>query len=158
MARAIISLPVPVSPRIKTVASVGATVSTARSTPLSEELSPMMPPKSWSRRISASQVLFLFGEMVVEAHDFLIRQRVFHRNRHLGRDLFQQLEFLHRKGVRIDARQIERAKRAAPCHQRDAAQRQQRRRQQRRTILEQAIEIVLAEDSGDARSKRDASG
>ena len=95
------------------------------------------------------EVLLLLGEMVLQAHDFLIRQRVFHRNRDLRRDLLQQVELLYGKCVRIDARDIERAKRAAPRHQRDAAQRLERRRQQRRTILEEPIEILLAEHARD---------
>ena len=65
------------------------------------------------------EVLLLLGEMVFEAHDFLVRERVFHRDRDLRGDLLQQLEFLYGECIRIDARDIERPERAAPRHQRE---------------------------------------
>ena len=55
MARAMSSLPVPLSPLMKTVESVGATVSTSRSTRLRAALSPTISSKSYSVRISSSR-------------------------------------------------------------------------------------------------------
>jgi len=52
MARAIRSLPVPVSPRIRTVLSVGATCSTARQTFRIEGPLPTRSPAPWAVRIS----------------------------------------------------------------------------------------------------------
>src|ERR1700753_4326381 len=53
MARATNSLPVPVSPRMSTVVSVGATRSTCRKTDLRVELSPIIPSSAPEKRESA---------------------------------------------------------------------------------------------------------
>ena len=55
MARAISSLPVPVSPRIRTVEVVGATVSTWRRMRFNTGCSPMIDSKLYSVRISLSR-------------------------------------------------------------------------------------------------------
>ena len=66
MARAISSLPVPLSPRISTVESVGATVSTSRSTRFQIGLSPMISSKSYSRPDLVFQVQLFFRQLVLE--------------------------------------------------------------------------------------------
>ena len=55
MARAISSLPVPVSPVISTEASVGATLRTLSSTPWRAGLWPMSSSKLWAALISSSR-------------------------------------------------------------------------------------------------------
>ena len=55
MARAISSFPVPLSPRIRTVASVGATTSTCAKAPRSAALSPTISSKLYRPRISPSR-------------------------------------------------------------------------------------------------------
>ena len=55
MARAISSLPVPVSPSTITVASVGATICAVFSSAWKAGLSPIMLVRFWSRRISSSR-------------------------------------------------------------------------------------------------------
>ena len=58
MARAMSSFPVPVSPRMRTVASLGATVSTCARTCFSAGLSPMTSAKFWVDWISLSRLSF----------------------------------------------------------------------------------------------------
>ena len=65
-ARATSSLPVPVSPRMRTVESVGATVSTCLRTRRSAALSPTISPKLCSVRTSSSRYDLLLGELVLE--------------------------------------------------------------------------------------------
>src|SRR6266849_5530492 len=55
MARAISSFPVPVSPRTRTVESVGATISTCWSASRSGRLSPMISSNGGSARISLAE-------------------------------------------------------------------------------------------------------
>jgi hypothetical protein len=71
MARASSSLPVPVSPWMSTVASVGATVSISRSTLRRPVLSPTMSSKRCSRLISSSRYLLFLGQAVAQFGDLL---------------------------------------------------------------------------------------
>ena len=65
--------------------------------------------------------------------------------RDLRRNLLEQVELARRKGVGIDARDVQRSQAAAARHERDAAQRLQGGRQQRRLISGKGVEIFFAE-------------
>src|SRR5579883_1099219 len=90
MARAISSLPVPVSPRIRTVASVGATVSTCFKMRFSAELSPTISSKLF-RLEFVLEVEFFLRQLILRLGNAAKSQSIVYRNRHLIRQLNKQV-------------------------------------------------------------------
>ena len=121
-ARAINSLPVPVSPRIRTVASQGATVAAWSSTLLerravADDLSEM----SFGTKL-AFQIFLLFGEAVLEDFNLSRGAMIFQGNRELGGDLVQKANILRMKRILAGAAEDENSQRPVGTEKRKAAQ------------------------------------
>src|ERR1039457_5318966 len=109
MARATRSLPVPVSPVSRTVASVLATISAWSSTRFRAELFPTMSSKCCTPRISLSKVFFLLRQAVLGLCDFAVFAGVMNRRCNLGGHLLQIFAILLAESVLADCAQVERS-------------------------------------------------
>ena len=88
------SLPVPVSPWISTVESVGATISTCCSACLSSGLSPTISLEVVVRANFLFEIELLFAQLFLELGDFPIGQAVLDRDGHLLRHLVEELDLV----------------------------------------------------------------
>ena len=93
-ARATSSLPVPVSPSSRTVASVGATVRTWCRTPASARLLPHDLLELVTPRHLVLEVDLLVVEPIAQRRDLLVRQRVLDRDGQRLRHLLQQQDLV----------------------------------------------------------------
>src|SRR5579859_7738064 len=107
-----ISLPVPVSPWMRTVVPAGAASSTCARVRRKTGLSPMISSKLNSERISSSRYSFS-TELVFERVDLLEGQGIFEGDGDLHADLLHQFNIGGRKRIGIAAGEIDGAERAA---------------------------------------------
>ena len=123
MARASSSLPVPVSPWISTVASVGATVSICFST--------WRRPRALAHDVLKSvleidlllEILLLLAKAVAQLRNLAKDHGIVHRHGHLVGDLHQHLGFALRERVLHAAGNSKRANGLATMNQRNPAAR-----------------------------------
>ena len=108
-ARAMSSLPVPVSPRMSTVETVGATVSTCFSTRRRAALSPDDLPKVVLGAGLLLQVSVLLGELVLEVLNLLEGQGVLDGHGHLVGDELEEAHVRRLVGGRLLAHEDQRA-------------------------------------------------
>ena len=99
IARAMSSLPVPVSPLMRTVESVGATVSTCCNTNRRFGLVPTISSKSCSARISSSRYDFCSLTRSALSEELAMFQRVLHADGDLLCDLPEEVEIVMGEGI-----------------------------------------------------------
>ena len=123
MARAMSSLPVPVSPKIRTVESRGATRSAFSSTSRNAALLPIIFPEVLLRADFFAQIDVFFFQLRVEGADFFIRFHVLHGERNLIGHFLQELSIRNRVLIGFVAGKVQGSNTLARDDQRSDANR-----------------------------------